>query len=151
MKKLIVVVMAIAIIAMAGVAMAADTANVAVSANVVGTCKFNSGGTVAFALDPSVGGNVNGTVSQPAFWCTKGSSYTITDDDGIHESGTTHRMEYTTPGEFIEYSFAYTTTGTGLGKTNPITMDIASTVVAAQYLNASAGNYSDTVVVTIAP
>lgn len=151
MKKLIVVVMAIAIIAMAGVAMAGDTANVTVNATVVGNCKFNSGGTVVFTLDPAAVGDVNGIVLQPAFWCTRNATYGITDDNGMHESGVIHRMLHATLTEYIPYSFTYTSTGTGTGKTSPITMDIASTIVNADYINASAGSYADTVVLSITP
>ncbi len=128
---------------------AADTQTVTVSATVVGTCQFNSGGSISFTLDPSVGGNVNGTVTQPQFWCTKNASYTISDDDGLNESGTTHRLSNGT--DFIPYSFSYTATGTGNGKTSPITMDITSTILEADYINAPAGVYNDTVTLTINP
>lgn len=131
--------------------MATDTATVNVSATVVGTCKFNSGGSVVFSLDPSSGGAVSGTVTQPAFWCTKNTSYTITDDDGLYESGTTHRMQHTTLTEYIPYSFNYTATGSGLGKNNAISMNITATVLEADYIDASAGSYSDTVTLTINP
>jgi spore coat protein U-like protein len=151
MVKRIILIVAIAMIAFSGVALAGDTATVNVSANVVGTCKFNSGGTVTFSLDPSVGGTVNGTITQPQFWCTKNASYTITDDNGANESGTTHRMVGPAPTDLIEYTFTYTTTGSGGGKTSPIIMDIASTVVEAQYTNAAAGDYTDTVTLTITP
>jgi len=135
----------------AGQGIAGDTATVNVSATVVGTCKFISGGSITFTLDPSTGGDVSGTVTQPTFWCTKGASYTITDDDGLWESGTTHRMKHSTLTEYIPYSFTYTATGTGNGPGNPLTMNIASTVLSADYINASAGSYSDTVTLTINP
>ena len=130
--------------------MAANTSTVAVSATVLaGRCRFSSGGTVAFTLDPSTGGNVTGTVTQPRFRCSRGAYYAISDDNGIHESGTTHRMKHTTLAEYIPYSFTYTTSGAG-GFTT-ITMDIASTVLEADYIDASAGRYRDTVTLTIVP
>lgn len=150
MKRILLIV-AIAMIAFSGVAMAGDTATVTVSANVVGTCKFLSSGSVSFSLDPSAGGNVSGTVTQPTFWCTKGTSYTITDDDGLNESGTTHRMKHATNDEYIPYTFSYTSAGTGSGRTTTVTMNIASSVNEADYQNASAGSYSDTVTLTITP
>jgi spore coat protein U-like protein len=92
----------IATVAFAGGAFAADSATVDVSATVVGVCKYSTNtGSVSFTLDPSVGGPVNGTLSQPAFWCTKGTGYTITDDNGLNESGTTHRMKHATAAEYI--------------------------------------------------
>lgn len=156
MKKLTknLIASAVAVIGVLGMASAkaADTATVAVSATVTGTCKFNSGGTVAFTLDPSVGGDVNGTVTQPVFWCTKKAAYSITDDDGLHESGTTHRMQHATVGtEFIPYSFTYTASGEGSGPGTPITLNIASTVTGTDYVNAEAGNYADTVTLSITP
>lgn len=134
-------------------ALAADNATVEVSATVVGTCKFTTKtGAVAFTLDPSVGGDVTGTITQPVFWCTKGVTYAIADDNGLNESGTTQRMK-NTAGEFIPYSFTYTASGTGAGAKpgSAITMNIASSVMEADYLNASADSYTDTVTLTINP
>lgn len=152
MKKLIVAVMAIAIIAMAGVAMASGTATVSVSATVVGICKFRSGGSVTFTLDPSVGGDVTGNVTQPQFWCTKKANYTITDDGGLYDSqGSGYRMKHESEEEYIPYTFTYTASGTGQGRNNPITMNIASTVLGSDYIDKPAGNYADTVTLTINP
>jgi len=151
MKKVRMALIAVAVVAMAGNAMA-DTTTVAVSATVVGTCKFTAGGSIPFGnLDPSVGSDQTPTPTQPTFWCTKGRAYTITDDDGLNESGTTHRMKHATLNEFIPYSFTYTGAGTGAGPASVFTMDIASTVLGADYANASAGSYADTVTLTILP
>lgn len=149
MVKNIILIIAITMIAFSGVALASDNADVTVSANVVGTCKFNSGGSVDFGdLDPSVGGPVTGSVVQPEFWCTRNASYTISDDNG--KNGT-YNMKHATLADLIPYLFTYTTTGTGDGPSNPLTMDISSSVAEADYLNASAGSYSDTVTLTINP
>jgi spore coat protein U-like protein len=129
-----------------------DTTTVSVGATVVGACQFNSGGSVDFGnLDPAVGGNATGTVTQPEFWCTKNASWSISDDDGLNESGAIQRMKHATLTEYIPYSFSYTASGSGNGPTSPITMDISASVVEADYLNASAGDYSDTVTLTITP
>lgn len=150
MKKILVAAMVLGLLAMGGAAWAADT-QVTVTAVVTGTCQFLTEGTIDFALDPSTGGDVIGVVSQPTFWCTKNSSYTITDDDGDNASGTTHQMKHATLNEFIPYSFTYTDTGTGGGRSTTITLDIASTVVDADYANVSEGTYSDTVTLTVNP
>jgi spore coat protein U-like protein len=143
--------MILAIMAMAGKVIA-DTATVGVSATVLaGSCRFNSGGTVSFTLDPSTGGNVAGTVTQPRFRCSRNAYYAISDDNGLHESGITHRMKHTALNEYIPYSFTYTTSGAGLGNGNPVTMDIASTVAEADYMDVPAGSYNDTVTLTINP
>lgn len=142
----------IATAAFAGGALAADSATVGVSASVVGVCKYSTAtGSVSFTLNPATGGAVSGTLSQPAFWCTKGASYTITDDNGLNESGTTHQMKHATLTEYIPYTFTYTATGTGTGKTTPITMNIAASVAESDYINASEGSYADTVTLSITP
>ncbi len=151
MKRFIVAAAVLTLVAlMAGTAMAAGNQSVAVTATVTGVCQFLTGGTINFTLDPSVGGNVTGVITQPTFWCTNGTAYTITDDGGQHNSAGTRRMLHGTT-DFIPYSFTYTASGTGTGRTATLTMDIASTVVAADYLNAAAGGYADTVGLTINP
>ncbi len=150
-KRLVVLAMVLGLVlGLAGVVVASDTATVAVSANVVGTCKFLTGGSVSFSLDPSSSGDATGTVSQPTFWCTNGSSYAITDDNGINKSGTTYRMKDAGT-NYIAYSFTYTSTGTGSGKGTTKTMNISSTVLNANFVNAVAGTYNDTVTLTINP
>ena len=152
MKKILMALIAVALVAMAGAAMAQDTATVAVSATVVGTCKFATGGSIPFGnLDPSVGTDQTPAVTQPTFWCTKGAGYTITDDDGVNKSGTTHQMKHASLTEYIPYSFTYTASGTGAGPGSVLTMDIASSVKGTDYQNASAGSYTDTVTLTINP
>lgn len=132
------------------------TATVAVSAAVVGSCKFTlTNGVVAFGdLDPASTSDATGTVTQPVFWCTKSATWNITDNDGMNDvvSGI-QRMEHTsaTLTEYIPYSFTYTVTGAGTGKTTPINMDIVSTVLYADFVNASEGDYADTVTLTINP
>lgn len=137
------------VLGLAGMAVA-DNATVTVSGTVTGTCKFISGGTISYTLDPSSAGDATGTVSQPTFWCTKGSSYTISDDNGANKSGSIYRMKDTST-DYIAYSFTYTKTGTGGGKGSTKTMDIASKVLNADFINAPAGSYTDTVTLTITP
>jgi spore coat protein U-like protein len=137
---------------LAGEAAAGGTANLDVSATVLSTCGFNTGGTVAFTLDPAIGGAVAGAVSQPTFWCTNGTTYTITDDDGINESGSNaNRMRLGTTANYVPYSMTYTAGGSGLGKSNSMTMNIAASVAGADYINSLFGSYTDTVVLTVTP
>lgn len=153
MKKLLVVLMVIFVVAMTGEAMA-DTTTVTVSARVVGACQFNSGGSMDFSdIDPSGTGNITATVTQPTFWCTKNANYTITDDNGLNESGTTQRLKSDTvnPAEYIPYTFTYTANGSGSGPSTPITLDIAGQIADGDYQNVSEDTYSDTVTLTINP
>lgn len=135
-----------------GAAPAADTANVTVTATMTTVCQFNSNGTVTFTLDPTSAADAAGVVVQPVYWCTSGTTSTITDDNGLHETGTTHRMwDTATNSLFIPYTFTYTATGAGTGKSTPVTMNIAATVLNANFVGAAAGTYSDTVTLTVSP
>ena len=150
MRKRMVVFIALALLALGGSAWAATT-TVAVSATVVGTCQFNNAGTIAFGnLDQVAAPLVTGTVIQPIFWCTKNANYTITDDSGIHELAPGAR-QMANGTDLIPYTFTYTATGAGTGKTTPITMNIAATVPAGSYVDVPAGAYTDTVTLTITP
>jgi len=150
-KRLVVLAMVLGLVlGFVRISAAGDTATVNVSATVQGNCKFLSGGSVSFTLDPNSSSDATGTVVQPTFWCTKGSTYTITDDYGANESGTTFRMKDSGT-NYIPYSFTYTNTGTGGGRGTTKTMDISSTVLNANFINATAGSYTDTVILTINP
>jgi len=153
MKKLVGLAMVLGLVLLlTGVSMAADSNTVTVTANVVGTCKFLTGGTMAFGgLDPSSGAAKAATVTQPTFWCTKGASYTISDDLGMYEVGAQRKVKHASLDEYINYSMSYTITGTGDGRTVTKTMDIAGTISFADYQDASAGGYSDTITLTISP
>lgn len=149
--KLIVVVMAMAIVAMAGVAMAADTTDVDVTATVVGTCKFNSNTPVAFGiLDQSVGTDATASGSVE-FWCTKNSAYTLGDEANPAVGDGAFSGTMTGP-ENMPYTLAYDNySGSGAGKTSPITSTIGGTIANADYVNAAAGAYADVVTFTINP
>lgn len=141
--------------AYASSAMAATaTQTVAVSATVVGTCKFTTlGSTIAFgSLDPSA--PVDKTLPatpQPQFWCTKGTAYSLSDNHGLNGGGTSYVMRGPALTDNLPYTFTYTTaaTGTGAGPGSPVTMDISAKVLGTDYSAVSAGNYTDTVTLTI--
>lgn len=132
--------------------LAADTATVPVSAEVTGVCKVLTTGAVTFVLDPSVGGTVPGTVTQPTFWCTKGTAWTLSDNKGLNSVASVRKMKSAiNPLELISYSFTYATTGSGLGRTISIPTNIAASVLEADYKDSLAGSYADTVTLTISP
>ncbi len=159
MKRTIQAAVVVLLLVAAGVAAAADTAPVTVTARVVGTCRFNAGGaTLAFGDLPfDAAGNALGGVAASTtlqFWCTNGASYTITDDSGLSETAPgARRMQSTTLGtpEYIAYGMSYNpATGTGTGPGNPITLTINGTVGAVYGAN-SPDSYADTVTLTINP
>ena len=129
------------------------TTTVPVTAQVVGTCKFTTtAGSVSFLLDPSINAPATGTVVQPTFFCTKNATYTLTADNGKNFSVSRRMVDPANPTVFIPYSFVFTATGSGLGFGNPLQMNIASTVVYADFQNAPvSAAYADSVVVSISP
>lgn len=134
-------------------AFAADSGTVNINATVVGTCKFTTNtANINVSLDPSTGGTVVGSNSL-AFWCTKNASYTVSDDDGLYETGpNANRVFNSSANEYIPYSFTYTpTSGTGNGPQNPITLSVSASFAQTDYQNASAGTYTDTVTISVNP
>lgn len=134
--------------AFSGIVQAAST-NLPVSASVAGTCQFDVVGSLAFgALDQTSAGDATASTSI-GFWCTKNALYTLSDptnSDGA-ESGT-----ITNGTDSITYSVTYDNfSGSGGGKTSPITSTINGTILNANYVNVSAGNYAGNMLFTITP
>jgi spore coat protein U-like protein len=156
MKKLVGLMMVLGLVLGLGSgAMAADSNTVTVTANVTGTCRFSSPtSTLAFgALDPG-SGNPASAATTTNFWCTNGTAYTITDNDGLYFTGpNANRMRHaTTLTQFIPYTFSYNpASGNGSGPGTPITLTISGSILFASYQNADPGDYSDTVVLSITP
>src|SRR3990170_5128271 len=150
MKKVMIVVAVIMMVgAVSGIAFAAGTTTVNVSANILGTCQFSTTPTLAFgALDQNSSSDATaaGTLT---FWCTKGVAYTLSDPLG---SSGTYAGTISNGTDSIAYSIAYTNaTGGGAGKTSPIASALTATILNANYVDVSAGAYAGTVQFTIAP
>lgn len=154
MKKITLSAVALAIVAMAGTAMAAGTNTLTVNANVVGTCKFSAAAsTLAFgAIDPTVGANVTGSTTAQ-FWCTKGVvADTITANNGANWSGTSRQMKDVVSGDLINYGVALVKDANpNVGPGTPRTLTVNGSILGADYTSKTAGNYSDTVTLTINP
>lgn len=155
MKRLAVWIMAIAfVVSLAGTGLALDSNTVTVSATVIGSCAFNvAASALAFGvLDPALPGPPAVPASTTVdFWCTSGTAYTMTDDDGANEIvANGNRM--TDGVNFIPYTFSYApAAGFGAGVGAPITLTISGSVAGADYLNAPPAAYGDTVVITVSP
>ena len=150
---------AIATVVAAPVFAASTTHTVAVSATVSGNCKFNTAGpttlTVATGggvIDPSAAGPATGSVGV-AFRCTSGTTSAITNDDGLNSTGPgAPRVKL--GASFMPYTLSLTNAaqvGSGFGAGQDKTVTVNASIIAADYQNASAGAYSDTVTLTIAP
>jgi spore coat protein U domain-containing protein, fimbrial subunit CupE1/2/3/6 len=150
-----VVAVAVIVFAMGGAASAGGTDTLTVNATVLGSCYFNTAtSTLPFTLDPSSGANAVATVV-PTFWCTRGTTVTtLSNNTGLNFAAGSNRMKSAAnPTEFIPYSLGLSAASMlGAGKSTPINLTITGTVLNANFINALAANdYSDTVVITIAP
>jgi spore coat protein U-like protein len=153
---------AIAAVLLAGAAIpagAAGTYLLAASATVISksSCRFSSpnGLMMGFgSIDPS--SSVNATASVNMTIVCNGSAstafYAISSDDGLHSTGPhAPRMRHATnPAAFLPYSL-----NVPLGGTTPkgisTIVPINGTITPAQFGDAIAGNYADTVTLTIIP
>lgn len=153
MKKNLIAVLAIGFILVAGTVLAAGTNTLTVTASVTGTCKFSSAtSTLAFgALDPSVGTNVNGSTTTQ-FWCTKGTTETLSAGQGSNWDGTKRNMKHATATDLIPYTLTLTPDGSAnAGPGSPRTLTVAGQVLGTDYTSKTAGSYTDTVTLTITP
>lgn len=141
--------------AASSVAFAADTQNLTVTATVSGTCKLTAVPAMSFTLDPSVGGNAAST-SAVQYKCNKGLAPTSFSVGGQSSGATGYSSALTNAStDTIPYKITWTDptgTGTGFGSgSTATTVTLNGAILAADYLNVSAGTYSQTVAVTIAP
>lgn len=139
-------------------AFAQDTQDLNVNATVNATCKFQgSAKTVTIqndgngAIDPSLNTDATGTATVK-YRCTKGTTPSaVTAGDGQNFSGGSRRVAFS--GEFMPYSLTLgsTTAGSGHGTGQDKDLSVSATITAANHQNASAGTYTDVVVLTITP
>lgn len=143
------------LLSLAGLAFAGDTQDLTVSATVNGVCKFSSAAqTLSFgAFDPSEAGPIAGSGAAVTYKCTKGTSATsVTPGNGLNFASGSRRMGNGT--DFIPYTLTISgddQAGTGFGPGQDKALTVGGSIVAADYQNVSAGAYSDTVVLTLAP
>ena len=138
---------------------ASATHSLGVTATVTGNCKFNTAGPTAVtiansagSIDPSVAVDATGTASV-LFRCTTGTTSGITASNGLNfTTGRNVKIGATT--SVMPYTLALTgnaTVGTGFGAGQDKTLGVTATIIQANFVNAIAGTYTDTVVLTITP
>jgi spore coat protein U-like protein len=158
MKKVLMVMVAVALVAMAGVSWAASTTNLTVNATVVGTCKFSgTEPTLAFGdLDPTLDTEKTATVDVE-FWCTKGyvpePTFAATDGIGLGETRYMTRSG-PPPADTIPYTIDsfILDGGTNQGPSGiRRNVTIRGTVPAGSYSDKTSGDYSNTVTIGINP
>lgn len=137
---------------------AADSGTIQVGAVVLSksNCRFNNGAlTLDFGeIDPSSNTNATATATK-VFRCggsATNATFSITAGSGDHFSGGTRRMQHgTTTSEYLAYSLALSPATATVPKNVDQTLTITGTITPAQFGNAIAGAYSDTVTLTINP
>ena len=137
---------------------ASTTHQLDVTATVNGTCQFNTAGPTALniansagAIDPTLAGNATGSATV-LFRCTTGTTSAITADNGVNFSGS--RRVKNGVANFMPYSLTLTgaaQAGTGHGAAGDKTLTVDATILNADFVNAAAGAYADTVTLTITP
>lgn len=149
MKKmqLQVIVMAAAMLLMAGTAMAAGSATLNVNATVNGTCSIAGPGTLSFGvLDPVLAPAVVANSSGITITCSNGTPYTVTKSSA---NGGVLKAALSVD------TFAYTTTlpggGTGTGTGAAVPFVVAGNIAAGAYTGKPADIYSDVVTLSITP
>jgi spore coat protein U-like protein len=140
-------------------AAAADSYSLIVTATVQGVCKFTqaAGQNLTFTnntgggIDPSLTGNATANAAI-TYKCTSGTAPSSFTGVGANDTGGNHVVKNGT--NSMIYTVALTGGGAGdgfgAGSTNK-TLNVAGTIVPAQYQGAPAGTYTDTLVVTVAP
>lgn len=149
MKKLLAIAAIAALTSMAGTAMADDTADLLVQATVDAACEV-TGGTLDFgSLNSLTGGQASGDVDVTV-QCTNGTDYTLAGGGGNSGDPTARYMEHETDAtQTIAYTLTIPTGGTADGSAQ--TVNISGTIDEADYQWKKAGNYEDTVVLTVSP
>jgi spore coat protein U-like protein len=130
---------------------AADTNTLTVTADINGACGFQlPTSTLAFGvLDPTSVADATASVDID-YWCTVGTTAATVAGDGDHFSGSRRMNDGGT--NYIPYDLGLAGhTGTGLGKSTPLTMTVTGTIANGDYVNAAVGAYADTVVLTLTP
>lgn len=121
------------------------------------TCSFRGGGaSLAFGwLDPSVASNVTVPVTVGTLEvgdCNpKAQTLSISADNGLNFSGGSRRMS-DGAGNFIAYSLSgLPLTMNRPGNNSYATFTFSGTVLGTAYQNASAGTYTDIVIISVTP
>ncbi len=151
--------MAVAALAATGPCLGAGAMTLSVGATILSTsnCKFTNRGPTALpfgVIDPSSTGNVthNALVGFRCSGAAGTAVYSVTSNDGLHETAPgANRMQHTANASlFLRYSLNTPISGS-VPKNSDATLTVTGTVAAIDFQDAVAGDYADTVVLSIAP
>lgn len=160
MKAAVIILLAAAVCSLAMVKTGwGASVNLAVSATVVSSsnCRFSTTtSTLAFgALDPGNPSDKTAT-ARPTYRCTGSApiaAFVITHDSGRYETApNAPRMRHTTvTTEYLPYTISLNPSSGTVPRNTNRTLTITGTVKGDDYKGARAGNFADTVVLTITP
>ena len=133
---------------------ASDSANMTVQATVVGTCKLVTVPTLDFGtLNQVTAPNLTPAAVNVTYRCTKGSAPTSFKVGGTATSPFAGSLSNGT--DTIAYSISWTaptTAGSGLGSSvTPVNVGLSGSMNGSAYQNVSAGSYTQSVAIDIAP
>ena len=156
--KYIVPLMAIQLLLIQSISHAAPSA-VPVSAVVLSksNCKFSTSATdLSFGtINPGSPSDAtaSATVQFRCMGSAKDATYYISDDDGLYEDGPDgNRMRHSSvAAEHLRYTITLSPTSATVPKNTYQTLTVNGKVKAADFQNALAGDYLDTVKITISP
>lgn len=139
--------------------MAAGTAVVSVSATVLSknSCKFQGSVAVALAF-----GNISPASATPAtasaslaFSCGGASpsvTYALNQNSGMYQTGSNaNRMKHATQAAYLPYTLTITPSSGTVAKNATQNVTVSGSVAPADFQDATAGVYADTVVITLNP
>ena len=148
------------LLTLASLANAADSGVLTVSATVLskGQCRFNSSTSALNfgSLDPANPIDKIATTTI-IFRCQANGNalitFFVTDNDGLYKTGPdTPRMRHTTQtSEYLPYTLTYNPSSGSVPKVTDQNLTVSGTVRGNDYQDAYAGNYSDTVTLSINP
>lgn len=119
-----------------------------------GNCKFRASSvSLNFgSLDPGLGRDVNASAAL-TFKCTKGASWSATDDGGLHDlPAGAYRMRHSALAAYLPYRLTFPNAiGTSRGAEIIETLTVDGFIRGADLVDANQGDYTDTVTVTINP
>ena len=134
--------------------------NMSVSATVLSSsnCRFvvPKSTTLTFGtIDPSsaINATASGSLVVRCGGSAANATFAITHDSGLHEtSAGLYRMQHSvTPTAYLAYDVSYSPQSATIPKNTNQTITITGTVTPSQFGNAIAGNYTDTVTVSVSP
>lgn len=141
------------LLATAGVAAAADQADVRVTASVINNCKILSTQDINFGqLDPAAATDKKAS-GEIRFACTRNVDYVLSANEGSYfdKASASRRMKGGAD-FYLPYGIEQATfKGTGEGFSNPLKVSLAANLTGASYKDLPADNYVDVLRVTLTP